>query len=178
MLTCENHVGIKIGKLNFGQFQSFSPPMFPSIQYSIALETKESHLQTFNSKTCYQNYSIFRSQMVIFILNLGFGAIFAPLKCKNPYSFWGLCPQTPTSEIHYQDQPPLFPDSMSDNFYHNYTYSRISSQYLSKVTFSSFLSHGILDYCIEGNIGGEKLCQIWRMTINSPKFNSPIFIPT
>ena len=30
-------------------------------------------------------------------------------------------------------------------------------------------------YRIEGNIGGEKH---WRMTINLPKFDSPIFIST
>ena len=31
-------------------------------------------------------------------------------------------------------------------------------------------------YRIEGNIGGGKLWRIWRVTINLPKFDSPIFI--
>ena len=31
-------------------------------------------------------------------------------------------------------------------------------------------------YRIEGNFGGGKHWRIWRMTINSPKFNPPIFI--
>ena len=31
-------------------------------------------------------------------------------------------------------------------------------------------------YRIEGNIGGGKLWRIWRVTINSSKFDSPIFI--
>ena len=46
--------------------------------------------------------------MLIFILNLVlFGVISVPLKCKSIYSFWGLRPQTPASEIHYTLLPVL-----------------------------------------------------------------------
>ena len=46
--------------------------------------------------------------MFIFILNLAFEATLAPLKYEKLYSFWGLCLQTPASEIHYLNLPPSF----------------------------------------------------------------------
>ena len=45
--------------------------------------------------------------MFIFILNLAFGAILAPLKCKNPY------PPDPRFRDTLPELAPLFPDPRS-----------------------------------------------------------------
>ena len=59
-----------------------------------------------------------------------------------------------------------YPEMMSYYIY-NYTACAIHQ--------SNPLDQTISSYHIEGNISGRKL---WRMTINLPKFDSPIFIST
>ena len=49
-------------------------------------------------------------------------------------------------------------------------------QWTERTSNHELLRDRSLKYRIEGNIGGGKLWRIWRTTINSPKFNSPIFV--
>ena len=72
--------------------------------YSVALETKEPHLQTTDSKTCYNNYPILDPMLYvhIYVNYSNIWSHFTPLKCKNPYSFWGLHQTT-------RIDPPLVP---------------------------------------------------------------------
>ena len=59
------------------------------------------------------------------------------------------------------------------------TSSVSSYMYISDISFVDLRvrDHEAFTYRIEGNIGGGKLWRIWQMTINSPKFQSPIFAP-
>ena len=61
------------------------------------------------------------------------------------------------------------------NFISTYKPSICHSRLKADGTNSTLLDHSLL-YRIEGNFGGGKHWRIWRMTINSPKFNPPIFI--